>query len=111
VSLRGDIELVPARRLPKNFSQQVKALVEADEDHWVINRNRLLGAQTQQIDAPKPFDADTSKCLIDASAFPPRNLRTALTLYGEVQIEAALPSCCRNPLIATLLRSWKRSPN
>jgi hypothetical protein len=90
VSLRGDIELVPARRLPKNFSQQVKALVEADEDHWVINRNRLLGAQTQQIDAPKPFDADTSKCLIDASAFPPRNLRTALTLYGQVQIAMPL---------------------
>jgi hypothetical protein len=88
--MQGDIELIPARRLPSGFSADVRSLIEADEDFWMEHRDRLLGSQVVPIGLPIPFSTETSRSLIDASAFPPRNLRTAIALYGQIQIAMPL---------------------
>jgi len=90
--LQGDIDLLPARRLPSSYSTRVKDLIEADEDFWAVNRQHLLGPDARHIELPQSFAAKTSRCLIEASAFVPRNLRTAIALYGQIQIAMPLAS-------------------
>lgn len=90
--LQGDIDLLPARRLPSSYSTRVKELIEADEDFWAVNRQHLLGADARHITLPGSFAVKTSRCLMDASAFVPRNLRTAIALYGQIQIAMPLAS-------------------
>jgi hypothetical protein len=90
--MQGDIDLLPARRLPNTYSSRVKGLIEADEDSWAVNRHHLLGLAPKDIPLPPAVARATSSCLIEASAFVPRNLRMAIALYGQVQISMPLAS-------------------
>lgn len=96
--IQGDIDLVPARRLPRSLAKSVKNLVEEDEDNWVAHRQNLFASESYMVDLPNAFGVDTSKCLIDASVFPPRNLRMAVSMYGQVQIAMPVASAYSSAL-------------
>jgi hypothetical protein len=88
--IQGDIDLIPARRLPRGISSNLRRLSEEDEDTWVTRRRYLFAGNPYHIDLPNAFGADVSKCLINASVLTPRNLRMAISLYGQVQIAMPL---------------------
>lgn len=99
----GDIDLIPSRRLPNNFSKELKQLYEEDEDFWIDRCMNVL--TTTQITVkdilPKTFSNRGSRCLVDAAVFPTKNLRTYLTLYRYVTLVMPLTDSYSNAL-ATL---------
>jgi hypothetical protein len=84
----GGMNLVTSKRLAASFGAAAKVALEEDEDFWMRNRTKLF---TGGIDAtadlvPKAFRPDAGSCLVDASVFPPANLRTYLSLYNKILI-------------------------
>lgn len=87
-----DLNLIPSRRFPAQAGASLKRLAEEDEDFWSSNRLRLL-AQPGPGEKPLPpalTDTTALACFVDASAFPPKNIRTYLSLYERVFIAAPL---------------------
>lgn len=89
---QGDIDLIPSRQLATNFSQDLRLLVEGDEQFWVDNRSRVLSTFYTTSDKLLPREWRSSGslgCFVDATVFTPDNIRTYLSLYDTVYL--ALP--------------------
>lgn len=84
----GDLDLVPSKFLPSAFTSAVRWLIEADEEGWRANRVSLFTAPDKAPKSYLPNDIrqKVSRCLVDAGAFPPANLRTFLPMYRETVI-------------------------
>jgi hypothetical protein len=82
------LTLSSARNIRNHFTRDLVNLYESDEDYWISNRDSIL---TDKKDPLKYSFAtqDKSRCIIDATSFPPRNARIYLSIY-EVLI-LALP--------------------
>lgn len=90
---QGDIELRPSRRLGRRFSSSLRQLVEEDDDFWSKSRKDLLAADAdvrRQDVLPRDFVTSETSCLVDASIFPPTNIRNQLTLYETTFLVAPL---------------------
>lgn len=89
---QNNMQLVASGFIQKQFSKELLARYEEDEEFWVQNRQSVFsGDETAQKDEfllPK-FLAKQTRCFVDASVFPRQNLRVYLTLYEQVVI--ALP--------------------
>ncbi|MFD2631156.1 hypothetical protein [Idiomarina piscisalsi] len=89
---QNNMQLVASGFIQKQFSRELLARYEEDEEFWVQNRQSVFsGDETAQKDEfllPK-FLAKQTRCFVDASVFPRQNLRVYLTLYEQVVI--ALP--------------------
>jgi len=83
---QGNLHLTPSRSLPESFPLKVKWLWEEDEQFWVDHRFQLF--EEKQPDPrkvlPQGWTEPLSRCLVDAEAFPPRNIRNYLSLYEQV---------------------------
>lgn len=92
---QGDVALVPSRALPVGTPTAVRRLVEEDEEFWLENRNRVFSGSnppfTQDLLPGSWKDLDLA-CVVDASAFPPQNMRSYLTLYDTVVVSLPLES-------------------
>ena len=82
------MNLVSSKRLAASFGVAAKAALEEDEDFWMRNRTKLF---TGEVDVtgdlvPLAFRPGAASCLVDASVFPPANLRTYLSLYNKILI-------------------------
>lgn len=83
----GDIDLIPARRLPLSIGQSLRCLVEDDEDFWSSIRTRLFSSFDLQQESILPNcwqDRDSLSCFIDATVSAENGLRTYLSIYDEV---------------------------
>jgi hypothetical protein len=102
--IQGDIDLIAGRCLPKSMGHDLKLAWEGDEDFWVENRKRVLasGLQVAHQVLPESFRARSSCCLVNAMGFPPRNMRTYITLYRRVII--VMPLSSRYPDALNALR-------
>lgn len=88
----NNMELTASSLIHKQFSRQLLARYEEDEDFWIQNRQSIFsGNEIEQRDRflPPKFETKQTKCFIDASVFPRLNLRVYLTLYEQIII--ALP--------------------
>ena len=86
--LPGDVDLLPSKFLPKSLAPAVRWLVETDEEQWLKARVDLFSSATKSplTYLPEPFRTKVSRCLVDASVFPPANIRSYLPLYQETLI-------------------------
>ncbi|MEW5762506.1 MAG: hypothetical protein AB1776_04830 [Bacillota bacterium] len=89
---QGDIDLIPSRCLSSKYSPRLRRLWEEDEEFWVEHRFALLGTGvTDKLTFfPTGWEERQSRCLVDASVFPPHNIRNYLSLYRQVAITAPL---------------------
>ncbi len=86
---QGDVDLVPSRRIASTAPRRVRWLVEEDEEYWLAHRERafLGGAQADpNAFLPEDWLPEGSRCVVDATAFPPENIRTYLSLYDVVTL-------------------------
>jgi|GEM_PF-3436492 len=90
----GDIDLIPSRRLPSSFGRDLRFLVEEDDDTWVSTREALFSNAdlSSRTLLPKEWLPKKLSCVVDASVFPPENIRTYLSLYDVVQLALPLES-------------------
>lgn len=84
----GDLDLVPSKFLPRAFTPSVRWLAEADEERWLKDRADLFGNPERRAGTylPESYGKKASRCLIDASSFPPPNIRSLLPIYRETLI-------------------------
>jgi len=89
---QGDIDLISSKRLPNNISKNLKMLWEKDEDFWVDNRLKVLGSEAKTYDnfIPSSWGGKYSCCLVNASVFPPHDIRNYLSIYQKVILVAPL---------------------
>lgn len=89
----GDIELIPSRRLGSSVPTSLRELVEADDDYWSTTRMKILAstdfAHPNEV-LPQGFVPAGLGCLVNASVFPPENIRNYLSLYDTVFLVAPL---------------------
>jgi len=88
----GDLMLLPSRAFAPDLPQKVRWLIEEDEEFWLENRREaLLGKQGASAFSMLPADwqGKDLRCVVDATAFPPANIRSYLTLFETVFL--ALP--------------------
>jgi len=101
---QGDIDLIPSRELGSNYSRDLRLLVERDEDFWVDNRNRVLSTFYTKVNKLLPREWTSGRslgCFVDATVFPPDNIRTYLSLYDTVYL--ALPLAAEFDINCTAL--------
>lgn len=81
----GDIVLIPSNRLSASYSKSIRFALEEDEEFWVDNRTAVLTSNIQEPGRllPKNFQRADACCLVDASVFPTKNLRTYISLYSR----------------------------
>jgi hypothetical protein len=98
------LELIASKRLPSGFGGAVKRALEEDEEFWVKERQTVLASDFRKPAEllPEAFCSNASRCLVDASVFPPKNLRTYLSLYRNVAI--VMPLAHSDQAILTSLR-------
>ena len=78
------LSLIPARQLAA-LPAPVRSLVEEDDAAWRTARTTLGTPDFNGIVAlPEPWRAHKSRCLLDASVFPPPNIRNFLALFDLV---------------------------
>ncbi|MCS0341496.1 hypothetical protein [Vibrio diabolicus] len=89
------MQLTASGLIQKQFSRQLLARYEEDEDFWIQNRHSVFsGDKTEQRDRfllPN-FETKQTRCFVDASVFPRQNIRVYLTLYEQVVIALPLKS-------------------
>lgn len=90
--LEQGILVLPARRLPPTLPPVIVDSIEEDDEFWISHRAEIMGGPVTD---PSPllgpsFQAEGPKCLIDASVWPPRDIRTSLTLFNHVNLIAPL---------------------
>jgi hypothetical protein len=96
---QGDIDLIPSRQLTNKFSRELRYLVEKDEQFWVENRNAVLTTFHTKPSALLPSEwtsRRTLSCLVDATVFPPNNIRTYLSLYETIYLTLPLAEAFEN---------------
>ncbi|MDA8153507.1 MAG: hypothetical protein M0003_12525 [Acidithiobacillus sp.] len=89
---QGDLDLLPSRRLPTRIGSSLRLLLEEDEDFWIDNRDQVLAAPHMDPNSLLPETWQSSKhtsCFVEATALPPHNIRTYLSIYDTVHL--ALP--------------------
>ncbi|WP_412706112.1 hypothetical protein Aerorivi_00982 [Aeromonas rivipollensis] len=89
---QGNLLLVASGLIQKQFSKELLACYEEDEDFWLENRHFIFsGADPSSVASylPPSFDKIGTRCFVDASAFSRLNIRVYLTLYEQLII--ALP--------------------
>jgi hypothetical protein len=98
------LELIASKRLPSGFGGAVKRALEEDEEFWVRERQTVLASDFRKPAEflPDAFCQNDSRCLVNASVFPPKNLRTYLSLYRNVAI--VMPLAGSYPAILKSLR-------
>lgn len=84
---QGDLLLVPGRRLRDATPRALRIAVEDDDDFWATHRTKVLG-DTASIhsDDILHLRRKEAACLVNASVFPPSNIRSFLTLYRRVNL-------------------------
>ncbi len=90
---QGDIDLLPSRRLPTQYSRDLRFLMEEDEEAWVANREQLFSSNEQKPAELLPETWQESRglsCLVDATVFTPDNIRSHLCLYDTVLLTLPL---------------------
>lgn len=91
----NNMQLTASGLIQKQFSRQLLARYEEDEDFWMQNRHSVFsGDETEQRDRfllPN-FETKQTRCFVDASVFPRQNIRVYLTLYEQVVIALPLKS-------------------
>jgi hypothetical protein len=99
----GDIDLIPSQILTSDFSKHLKNLLEQDENFWMEHRKNVLSTTQMSLQdvLPQEFIDRGSRCLVNATVFPTKNLRTYLTLYRYVTLAMPLADSYSNAL-ATL---------
>lgn len=87
-----NLSLLPSRRLPANVPSSVRETYQQDAEFWIDNRGGLFNGNelTKEHVLPSEFRSKNSTCLIDATAFPPDNLRVYLPLYQRIVIAMPL---------------------
>jgi len=85
---QGDIDLIPSAALRSNGSNELRWAVEEDEDFWTSQKENIFdgGSQDAAVFLPRAFRKPGSRCLVNASAFQPQNIRLYLPLYQTVII-------------------------
>ncbi len=86
----GDIDLFPSRRISGSLSHDLCDLMEADEEYWIDRRADILADPSYSLDLPSAWNKTESRCIVNASASPPLNIRNYLSLYQRVTIAAPL---------------------
>lgn len=83
---QADIDLIPSRRLPPEASNELRRLVEADEDAWMTHRSDLYSDKGlgSRVLLPDDWKRNVGRCIVPTSAFPAQNIRNYLSLYREV---------------------------
>lgn len=84
---QGDLTLCPARALRDSSPRRVRHLLEDEEEFWMDNRRILFGGEAGAAlgqTFPSSWSGKELKCVVDASVFPPANMRTYLTLFDTV---------------------------
>ncbi|WP_243317710.1 hypothetical protein [Geothrix paludis] len=86
------LNLLPARWLNPTTPIPIRQAVEEDDDFWASRHVEILSGPSAD---PKDWlgngiPIDGSRCLIDASVLPPRNIRTSLALFRYVTLVAPL---------------------
>jgi hypothetical protein len=99
----GDIDLLPSRRVPLSIARELRSLAEDDDDFWSAKRRTLLGSTElgagEEV-LPPSFSRNRTACLVNAAVFPPKNLRSYLTLYDVVHLVAPLADKLQEHLAA-----------
>jgi MinD-like ATPase involved in chromosome partitioning or flagellar assembly len=87
----GDIELIPARRLPRTFSANARSLLEADEALWMARRHDVhAGVVKVSGDLlPEAARVPRLRILVDATVFPHPGAADLLAWCDQIVI--ALP--------------------
>src|SRR5690606_17891979 len=88
--------LTPARWLPKASGRALRDLVQEDDDFWIDARRHVLGEPLSNPVEILPPDWHSKKrlaCLVDATTFPPHDLRTYLSLYETVMLAPPISDC------------------
>ncbi|MCK9237728.1 MAG: hypothetical protein M0P46_06480 [Thiopseudomonas sp.] len=78
---------LPSAKVVKNkYSNRLAALYEEDEDFWISNRETIFYPQdVANVNVLKEaFSLNRPACFIDASVFPPHNIRSYLPLYHRI---------------------------
>ncbi len=89
---QSDLKLIPVRALPKRLPRGLKVAYERDQDFWLDYRHRIWCDPNFSADDALPalWKDNSSKGLVDASAFPVSNIRNYLSLYDVVCIAPPL---------------------
>jgi hypothetical protein len=83
----GDVTLLPSRALSLDTPRKVRWMVEEDEAFWMSHRkDALLGDDAAAAISmfPTSWQGTELRCVVDATVFPPANIRSYLTLYETV---------------------------
>lgn len=94
------LALISSRALQKTGSTQLRNAYEDDEEFWIDKRLSLFSTETLSSKEilPSSFVQKTSSCFINATVFPPKNIRTYLPLYQRVVIAMPLAESFENAL-------------
>ncbi len=106
--VHGDIALVPSRRSNIPAGAALRTALEADDDFWAEKRHAVLGSvqyKHARDVLPAAFLRGGLGCLVDASVFPPENIRNYLSLYNTVYLVAPL-----SDHMATACRALSATP-
>lgn len=90
-SLDG-LTLILSERIKNKVPSNVLSSYEEDEEFWIDNRVNVFSSDiNSRKDVLKPsFLKTTSACFIDATVFPPKNIRTYLPIYQRLIISMPL---------------------
>ncbi|WP_163575189.1 hypothetical protein [Halomonas faecis] len=86
------LTLILSERIKDRVPNSVLSSYEEDEEFWVDNRVNVFSSDIySREDVLQPsFLKTTSACFIDATAFPPKNIRNYLPIYQRLVISMPL---------------------
>jgi hypothetical protein len=88
----GDLTLIISNAIKGKASHNLASSYEEDEEYWLDNRVNIFSSDIRsREDILKDlFSSKTSACFIDATVFPPNNIRTYLPIYQRLVVAMPL---------------------
>jgi hypothetical protein len=86
-----DLDLLPSRRLPQQFTRAVRWKLEDDEEFWRANRERLYDDDVEPVKCDAvgvTRSSRTASCIVDLDRGNVHNIRSYLSLYDRVILVA-----------------------
>lgn len=86
------LNLILSKSIKDKVPNSVLSSYEEDEEFWIDNRVSLFSSDicSRKDILKTPFLKKTSACFVDATVFPPKNIRTYLPIYQRLVISMPL---------------------
>jgi len=79
--------VTPSRMLGSHVAETIRKAVRRDENEWLCWRQKLLDVPDEVLlptTEGMSIEPHLLSCVVDAAVFPPRDIRTYLTIYDRV---------------------------